>query len=40
VPVALVATGRMLGGVVNLPAVAIIAVVTGLLMLGTRESAR
>ncbi|NYD90806.1 amino acid permease [Sphingomonas melonis] len=39
VPVAL-ASGPGLGGVVNLPAVAIIAVVAGLLMLGTRESAR
>jgi len=32
--------GPALGGVVNLPAVVIIAVVAGLLMLGTRESAR
>ncbi|WP_428835736.1 amino acid permease [Sphingomonas rustica] len=32
--------GPELGGLINLPAVAIIAVVTGLLMLGTRESAR
>ena len=39
VPTAL-ADGPALGGVVNLPAVAIIAVVAGLLMLGTRESAR
>jgi APA family basic amino acid/polyamine antiporter len=39
VPVAL-AQGPALGGVVNLPAVGIIAVVAGLLMLGTRESAR
>ncbi|MGI4732053.1 MAG: amino acid permease [Janthinobacterium lividum] len=39
VPVAL-AQGPALGGVVNLPAVAIIAAVAGLLMLGTRESAR
>jgi APA family basic amino acid/polyamine antiporter len=39
VPAAL-ASGPGLGGVVNLPAVAIIAVVAGLLMLGTRESAR
>ena len=39
VPAAL-ANGPGLGGVVNLPAVAIIAVVAGLLMLGTRESAR
>lgn len=39
VPTAL-ANGPALGGVVNLPAVAIIAVVAGLLMLGTRESAR
>ena len=39
VPVAL-ANGPALGGIVNLPAVAIIAVVAGLLMLGTRESAR
>ena len=37
-PVALVA-GPHAGGVVNLPAVAIIGVVTGLLLLGTRESA-
>ncbi len=37
-PLALTA-GPALGGVVNLPAVAIIAVVAGLLMLGTRESA-
>lgn len=34
------ANGPALGGVVNLPAIAIIAVVAGLLMLGTRESAR
>ncbi|MBB4153438.1 APA family basic amino acid/polyamine antiporter [Sphingomonas jinjuensis] len=39
VPPAL-ANGPSLGGVVNLPAVGIIAVVAGLLMLGTRESAR
>ncbi len=39
VPTAL-ANGPALGGVVNLPAVLIIAVVAGLLMLGTRESAR
>jgi APA family basic amino acid/polyamine antiporter len=39
VPAAL-ANGPALGGVVNLPAVAIIAVVAGLLTLGTRESAR
>lgn len=39
VPAAL-ANGPALGGVVNLPAVFIIAVVAGLLMLGTRESAR
>ena len=39
VPAAL-ANGPGLGGVVNLPAVAIIALVAGLLMLGTRESAR
>jgi APA family basic amino acid/polyamine antiporter len=39
VPPAL-ANGPALGGVVNLPAVLIIAVVAGLLMLGTRESAR
>ena len=32
--------GPELGGMVNLPAVAIIAIVTGLLLLGTRESAR
>ena len=38
-PTALTA-GPALGGVVNLPAVFIIAVVAGLLMLGTRESAR
>jgi basic amino acid/polyamine antiporter, APA family len=37
-PLALTA-GPALGGVVNLPAVAIIGVVAGLLMLGTRESA-
>lgn len=34
------ARGPSLGGIVNLPAVCIIAVVAGLLMLGTRESAR
>ena len=34
------ANGPALGGIVNLPAVAIIAIVAGLLMLGTRESAR
>ncbi|MBY0519591.1 MAG: amino acid permease, partial [Sphingomonas sp.] len=34
------ANGPALGGVINLPAVGIIAVVAGLLMLGTRESAR
>ncbi|OYW22296.1 MULTISPECIES: amino acid permease [unclassified Sphingomonas] len=39
VPPAL-ANGPALGGVVNLPAVGIIAVVAGLLLLGTRESAR
>ena len=39
VPPAL-ANGPALGGIVNVPAVAIIAVVAGLLMLGTRESAR
>ena len=39
VPAAL-ANGPGLGGVVNLPAMLIIAVVAGLLMLGTRESAR
>ena len=39
VPAAL-ANGPALGGVVNVPAVAIIAVVAGLLTLGTRESAR
>jgi basic amino acid/polyamine antiporter, APA family len=39
VPAAL-ANGPALGGVVNLPAVLIIGVVAGLLMLGTRESAR
>jgi APA family basic amino acid/polyamine antiporter len=39
VPAAL-ANGPALGGIVNLPAVFIIAVVAGLLMLGTRESAR
>ena len=38
-PVALT-EGPQLGGVINLPAVFIIAVVAGLLMLGTRESAR
>ena len=37
-PLALSA-GPSLGGIVNLPAIAIIAVVAGLLMLGTRESA-
>ncbi|MFW2851655.1 amino acid permease [Sphingomonas sp. TX0543] len=37
-PVAL-ANGPALGGIVNLPAVFIIAVVAGLLMIGTRESA-
>ncbi|EZP57322.1 amino acid permease [Sphingomonas sp. RIT328] len=37
---AVLANGPGLGGVVNLPAVAIIALVAGLLMLGTRESAR
>src|SRR5580704_6468899 len=36
---AAVATGLLAGGVVNLPAIAIIAVVAGLLTLGTRESA-
>ena len=39
VPAAL-ANGPALGGVVNLPAVLIIAVIAGLLLLGTRESAR
>ncbi|HVF92937.1 MAG TPA: amino acid permease [Sphingomonas sp.] len=39
VPAAL-SNGPALGGVVNLPAIAIIAVVAGLLTLGTRESAR
>jgi APA family basic amino acid/polyamine antiporter len=39
VPAAL-ANGPALGGVVNLPAIGIIAVVAGLLLLGTRESAR
>ena len=39
VPAAL-ANGPALGGAVNLPAVLIIAVVAGLLLLGTRESAR
>ncbi|MBY0583008.1 MAG: amino acid permease [Sphingomonas sp.] len=39
VPAAL-ANGPALGGVINAPAVFIIAVVAGLLMLGTRESAR
>ena len=34
------ASGPGLGGIVNLPAIVIIAVVAGLLMLGTRESAR
>jgi basic amino acid/polyamine antiporter, APA family len=38
-PVALT-EGPALGGVINLPAIFIIAVVAGLLMLGTRESAR
>lgn len=37
---AALASGPALGGVINLPAIAIIAVVAGLLMLGTRESAR
>lgn len=32
--------GPELGGLINLPAIAIIAIVTGLLLLGTRESAR
>ncbi|MEJ0066862.1 MAG: amino acid permease [Caulobacteraceae bacterium] len=36
---AAISTGLWAGGVVDLPAIAIIAVVTGLLMLGTRESA-
>lgn len=34
------ANGPALGGVINLPAIVIIALVAGLLMLGTRESAR
>lgn len=38
-PTALTVGPHVAGGVVNLPAVAIIAVVTGLLLLGTRESA-
>jgi len=38
-PTALSVGPHVAGGVVNLPAVAIIAVVTGLLLLGTRESA-
>lgn len=38
VPMALM-QGPELGGIVNLPAIAIIAVVAGMLMLGTRESA-
>ena len=38
-PEALFAAGRQLGGIVNLPAIFIIAVVAGLLILGTRESA-
>ncbi|WP_374146180.1 amino acid permease [Sphingomonas sp. 28-63-12] len=37
---AALANGPALGGVVNLPAIGIIAVVAGLLLLGTRESAR
>jgi APA family basic amino acid/polyamine antiporter len=36
---AAIATGLWAGGLVNVPAIAIIAVVAGLLMLGTRESA-
>jgi APA family basic amino acid/polyamine antiporter len=36
----LLTKGAALGGIVNLPAVVIIGVVTGLLMLGTHESAR
>ncbi|OYY90462.1 MAG: amino acid permease [Sphingomonas sp. 28-66-16] len=39
VPAAL-ANGPALGGAINVPAIAIIAVVAGLLLLGTRESAR
>ncbi|WP_420478750.1 amino acid permease [Brevundimonas sp. FT23028] len=38
-PTALTVGPHVPGGVINLPAVAIIAVVTGLLLLGTRESA-
>jgi APA family basic amino acid/polyamine antiporter len=38
-PTALTVGPHVAGGIVNLPAVAIIAVVTGLLLLGTRESA-
>ncbi|MDT9598857.1 amino acid permease [Sphingosinicella rhizophila] len=38
IPMALM-QGPQLGGIVNLPAIFIIAVVTGLLMIGTRESA-
>ncbi|GAA0652770.1 amino acid permease [Brevundimonas lenta] len=38
-PEALTVGPHVAGGIVNLPAVAIIAVVTGLLLLGTRESA-
>jgi APA family basic amino acid/polyamine antiporter len=38
-PTALTVGPHVAGGLVNLPAVAIIAVVTGLLLLGTRESA-
>ncbi|MGH6617676.1 amino acid permease [Sphingomonas sp.] len=37
---AVLTQGPELGGIINLPAVFIIAVVTGLLLLGTRESAR
>jgi APA family basic amino acid/polyamine antiporter len=36
---AAISAGVWAGGVINLPAIAIIAIVTGLLMLGTRESA-
>lgn len=38
-PTALTVGPHVAGGIVNLPAVAIIAVVTGMLLLGTRESA-
>jgi APA family basic amino acid/polyamine antiporter len=37
---AVLSRGPELGGIINLPAIAIIAIVSGLLLLGTRESAR